>query len=81
MIRTLTLSAAAAMGFMLMPVQTPPSASAPPVAPKMVPPDRGVEKARRSYGGRSFGGRGHIGRSYGRSHGGWGGPRFFGGRH
>ena len=79
MIRTLTLSAAAAMGMMLMTVQATPSAAAPTVAPKMATPDSVVEKARR--GGRSFGGHGHIGRSYGRSHGGWSGRRFYGGRH
>lgn len=76
MIRTLALSAATAMGFMLMPVQTTPSAAAPTIAPKMATPDSAVEQARRGHGGRGF-----VGRSHGRSFGGWSGRRFHGGRH
>jgi len=86
MIRTLALSAVAAVGIMLMPVQTTSSSAAPTIAPKIATPDSAVEQARRggrSYGGRSFGGPSFGGRSYGRSfYGGRSyGRRHYGGRH
>jgi hypothetical protein len=82
MIRTLALSAVAAMGIMLMPLQTTTSSAAPTIAPKIATPNSAVEQARR--GGHSYG-RSYSGRSYGRSFGGgryvYGGRRFYGGRH
>lgn len=83
MIRTLALSAVAAMGIMLMPVQTTSSAAAPTLAPKIATPDSAVEKVRRGgrSHGRSFSGGRHFrgGRAFGGRH--YGGRRFYGGRH
>lgn len=85
MIRTLALTAVAAMGMMLLPVQTTSSAAAPTIAPKIATPDSAVEQARRGggsygrgYSGRSFGGRSY-GRSYGHSY--RGGRYAYSGRH
>ena len=80
MMRTLALSAVAAMGMMLLPVQTASLSAAPALAAKIATPDSAVEQARRN-GGRSFGGGRSVGRSFGggRSYGrSFGGGRSFG---
>ncbi len=80
MIRTLALSAVAAVGLMLMPGNATPAAAVPTIAPKIAAPHSTVELVRRGgsirggyRGGRvySYGGRRFYGRSYrgGRYHG------------
>lgn len=51
MIRTLALSAMAAVGLMLMPSHVTPAAAAPTIAPKISTPDSSVELVRRGRGG------------------------------
>lgn len=85
MMRTLALSAVAAMGMMLLPIQTATLSAAPTLAPKIATPDSAVEQVRRggrgghsfgrSHGGRSFGGSFRSGRHFG------GGRRVYRGRH
>lgn len=75
MIRTLALSAVAAVGLMLMPGHATPAAAAPTIAPNIATPDSTIELARHrgggSYRGSYRGGRFTAYR---------GGPRFYGGR-
>ena len=95
MMKTLALSAVAAMGMMLLPVQTTSLAAAPALGHQIATPDSAIVQVRRggglygrSYGGRSYGGRSYGGRSFGRSYGGRsygrayrGGRHVYGGRH
>ncbi len=69
MFRTLALSAAAALGMMLLPGQVATTSAAPAIAPKIATPESAVEQVRRR-GGRHFRG----GRHYGARH-------YRGGRH
>jgi hypothetical protein len=91
MMRTLALSALAAMGLMLLPVQITTSTAAPTIAPKIGTPDSAIEQVRRRgggfRGGRSYSRGFSRGRSYGRSYRGGGryygrryGRRYYGGR-
>ncbi len=70
MIRTLALSAAAAVGLMLMPGHATPAAAAPTIAPKIAAPDSTVELVHR---GRSYRGGYRGGRVYS-----YGGSRYYG---
>lgn len=84
MIRTLAISAVAAVGLLLLPGQASTTRAAPSIAPKIATPESAVEQVRRRGGGGFRGGRsfrGHSfrgGRSYSRRS--WGGRRFYGGR-
>ena len=79
--RTLALSAVAAMGMMLLPIQTTSLTAAPTLAHQISTPDGAVVQVRR--GGGSFGGRSYGGRSIGRSYGGrsYRGRAYRGSRH
>ncbi len=80
MMKTLAISAAAAMGLMLMPIQATSTAAAPAIAPKIATPDSVVEQVRR-HGGGGFrtAGSGYRGGIY---RGGFRGGRYaYGGRH